>query len=835
MTSRYPGGLIRKNAANTAITGASGVWDLGSQAQAVKNNTWPISGLANPVSGSLRFRDGASARLTRTPASASNRRTYTISAWVKLGSNSDSSVRTIFCGGDSSTSASTHLYFYLNSLRFYFGGAGGPEWTTSQKFRDHSSWYHIVAAVDTTQATFGNRLKLYINGTEVTSWSAQGTGGNTAQNSDTQINNSVGHGIGSNGAAVQYLYDGYMAEFNFIDGQQLTPASFGQTSAITGVWEPIKYTGTYGTNGFYLSLSDTSSIGKDFSGNVNNWTPNNISTTSGATFDLMRDVPTQYTPQGATDVGGVVRGNFAILNPLDPKNGTQSNANLTHAMGSNDYASARSTIGIKGGKWYWEAKCETTLQSNFYMGIGITADGDYSGYNYIGSTSGGYSYDGRALKLNNNNSTSYGASYTLNDIIGVALDLDNGTIEYYKNGASQGVAFTGIDITRTYYASHWIYTTQISYNFGQQPFTYTPPTGFKSLCTTNLPTPTIGATAETAANKYFDASLYTGNGTSVSVTNSGSMQPDFVWVKSRSNALNNCLMDSVRGISRSIFSDTTDAELFFAGYYVTSFNSNGFTAGLGTGVNQNAATYVGWQWRASNTTAVTNTSGSITSTVSANTTAGFSIVTYSITSASATISTFGHGLGVAPSMVILKVRNSVDDWTVYHSSIPTPNSNWLTLNSTAAAGGATSTFSSSSTTFGVRETRLVAAAGSGNVVAYCFAQVAGYSAFGSYTGNGSSDGPFIYLGFRPRFILIRRTDAAGGWKIYNTSGLNYNPINTTLETQDAAAEATSASFNMDWLSNGFKLRTTYGDFNTSSSTYIYMAFAETPFKNSLAR
>jgi hypothetical protein len=256
-----------------------------------------------------------------------------------------------------------------------------------------------------------------------------------------------------------------------------------------------------------------------------------------------------------------------------------------------------------------------------------------------------------------------------------------------------------------------------------------------------------------------------------------------------------------------------------------------------------------WTWDAGSST-VTNTAGSITSQVRANASAGFSVVTFSIASASATISTFGHGLGVAPSFVIFKVRTVADDWTVYHGSISSPTSNWLTLNSTAAAGGGTSTFSTSSTTFGVRGTRLLASGTSGDIVAYCFAPVAGYSSFGSYAGTNSSEGPFVYLGFRPKFLLIKNISlgsAYSSWFMQDSARNTYNPASytTTLWANASYSEgkrgngSTAASFlNVDFLSNGFKIPSTaLGNHELSQSgyTYIYYAVAENPFQYARAR
>ena len=779
---------------------------------------------------SLRFRQSASARLTRTPASASNRKTYTISAWVKLGSNASSDVGTIFCGGDSSTSTSTHMYFYLNCLRFYFGGAGGPEWITSQVFRDYSSWYHIVAAVDTTQATFGNRLKLYINGTEVTSWSAQGTGGNTALNSDTQINNSVGHGIGSNGAAVQYLYDGYMAEFNFIDGLQLTPSYFGETSTSTGVWIPKKYTGTYGTNGFYLPFTDTTStstLGTDFSGNSNTWTVNNISLTAGSTYDSMTDVPTNTSATVA---------NYCVLNPLQLPSAattTTSNGNLqlNTNSGSSFNSFANGTIFVTTGKWY----AEFTQISGTRVFAGISRFTDISTPNSWNSSSTYYINTGEIQK--DGSTVTTGATWTNGDVIGVAYDADAATCAFYKNNSLQGTV-TGVTAGTYSFSVNGYQSGVIAANFGQQPFTYTPPANFVALNTFNLPTPTIGATASSQANEYFDATLYTGNGGTLAVTNSGSMQPDFVWLKSRSAAYDHLLFDSIRGTGKALFSSSTAGETTTNN--MSAFNSNGFTAlydATYIGSNNSGVTMVGWQWRASNTTAVTNTAGSITSTVSANTTAGFSVVTWTGNGTSG--ATVGHGLGVTPSMVILKSRSSATNWQVKHSSL-NANQN-LTLNTTdavdtAPGSGYVSAISSSTLTLLNGGSSIVNVNGSGDTyVAYCFAQIAGYSAIGSYVGNDSADGTFIYTGFRPAFILYKKATGIDGWVIFDTKRNTYNVVDASLQPNTSGAEASSAAGSLDIVSNGFKQRNANNIANSSSFTYIYMAFAENPFKYANAR
>ena len=367
-------------------------------------------------------------------------------------------------------------------------------------------------------------------------------------------------------------------------------------------------------------------------------------------------------------------------------------------------------------------------------------------------------------------------------------------------------------------------------NCGQRPFTYTPPSGFVALNTYNLPTPTI-----LQGNKYMDATLYTGTNAILTVTNAGGFYPDFTWLRIRNQAYGYSLFDSVRGATKSLQSQSTNAETTQgAGTGINSFNSNGFT--LGTDVatngstNYNTGTYVAWQWLANAGSTVSNTSGSITSTVSVNTTAGFSVVTYTGTGTAATV---GHGLGVAPAMIIIKRRNGVTDWATYHASVG--NTKALFLNRDIAADTGASYWNNTSPTSTVFTVGTGADVNpsSGTMVAYCWAEIAGFSKFGSYTGNGSADGPFVYTGFRPKYVLIKRTDGPNAWYVLDSTRNTYNVMNLYLELQDPAAEGTFTFW--DFLSNGFKLRQTASGINGSGQTIIYMAFAENPFKNANAR
>jgi hypothetical protein len=977
------------------------------------------------TSGSLRFRSSASTALVRTPTTASNRKTFTFSTWAKLGTFKDDD--TLFSSG-SGVAAWSYLAFNSGSLAIT-ETTSGAQYTlvTTQVFRDPSAWYHIVVAFDTTQATASNRIKFYVNGSQITSFS---TANYPTQNYNTYYNSATQHGIGRlyDGGSY-YSYDGYLAEVNLVDGLQLTPTSFGSYNSY-GVWQPITYSGAYGTNGFYLpfnkgqlayaglfngsnqylstptstnfnlgtssftleywmnansfatatvpisgggsaatydpqfgygnapSVIYLSSTGSSWdiasgvtigtikpnqwyhiaivrSGNTfytflngvqgatftssasiyqstnafiigqgqgtqfvngqisnvrfvkgtalyttnfipstspltavsgtqlltlqnttivdnstnafsitnnstvtivkqypfstgvfndqgpagNNFTPVNISagtsTSYAYTLDLMNDSPTLTNSTSS---------NYAVLNPSGITGATSmtlSNGNLSFTWATASNKSAYSTIGMSSGKWYCEV-IYTSVGSSPVVGISSVTGADPSTFCGFGATQ--YAYES-GVKHNNNASVAYGATFTNNDVIGIAFDADAGSITFYKNGASQGVAYSSIP-AGTYVFGVSGNNSTGNINFGQQPFQYTPPTGYLSLNTYNLPAPTIPN-----GRLYMDATLYTGTGGTQTIYNAATFQPDLVWYKSRSYAYNHGLYDSVRGATAFLKSNSTDAETTLSG--VTSFNSNGFTAGTDAGVSANSYTFVGWQWKAGGT-AVSNTAGSITSSVSANTTSGFSVVTYTGTGANATV---GHGLGVAPNMIIIKNRTTAGtDWNVYHSSLG--NTNVIYLDLTNASASSSTNWNNTSPTSSVFTVGTVGGAnGSGaNLVAYCFAPIAGYSAFGSYTGNGSADGPFVFTNFQARWLLIKRTDSTQNWFIWDTSRSPSNVIDDTLEPNLSDAEnLNDSTLALDVVSNGFKIRTTGSGVNTSSGTYIYMAFATNPFKYANAR
>jgi hypothetical protein len=428
-----------------------------------------LANLGYFINNSLRFRRSASPFLSRTPASTGSRRKVTHSFWIKRG-QLGTLQRLV---GVSDNLTGDFILQWDSSNRFEVYETNNTGLITTQVFRDPAAWYHIVVAFDTTQATSSDRVKLYINGSQVTSLS---TATYPSLNADLYQNQaSIPARIGIWPSGSDYA-DGYLAEYHHIDGQQLTPSSFGKTDTGTGQWVPKKFAGIYGTNGYYLKFSDialtsgsNAGLGKDFSGNGNYWNTNNISVTAGVTYDAMIDSPTL----------SAAASNYCVWNPLRTSSATITNANLTVAQSSAAYVSSTGTFGVSSGKWYWET---FVVNQTSILSMGIT-----NVYNVNGITTGIVTYHAAdGTKYLGSENSAYGSSFTTNDIIGFALDMDAGTLTCYKNNTSQGVIATGL--SGTYYPYVTMYSTNsISSTFGQRPFSYTPPTGFKALNAFNLP------------------------------------------------------------------------------------------------------------------------------------------------------------------------------------------------------------------------------------------------------------------------------------------------------------------------------------------------------------
>ncbi len=771
----------------------------------------------------MRFDNNA--YFTRTPSVAGNRKTWTWSGWVKRGAIDAVSV---LYGVPTNSNVHDRIEFLSDGrLRILYddsntGTAGGS--ATVAKFRDPASWYHFVIAIDTTQASEADRSKYYVNGVlQDTTSSNSGI----PQNHEWQINNSTAQRIASWSAGGSSNYfNGYLAEVNFVDGQALDPTDFGETKS--GVWIPKKYTGSYGTNGFYLDFATRATDPIDASGNGNNWGSVNVVST-----DWMLDSPTN---------------NFGVLNPLANSGGTLSEGNLKLTGASSAWGTGLSTIAVSSGKWYAEVvptSGSTTQGIMFGISNYITAPS-----NYIGSASTSYGYYGFDGSLNTSGSvtSSWGATVADNDIVGIALDMDAGTLKLYKNNVQQGTTITGL--SGLFYIGFSCYgTATANINFGQDSsfagtktaqgntdangigdFYYAPPADHLALCSANLPDTAIDPVKDDIPADYFNTVLYTGNGSdNLAITGVG-FQPDFTWIKSRSAAYSHNVYDNVRGVSKRLQPNLTNAESSpISG--VKSFDADGFTLGNDTNDTNftSGVTYVSWNWKAGGT-AVANTDGTITSTVSANQKAGFSIVKVDSLPAS-TLSTFGHGLGVKPDLIILKSRNNTTNWDVYHSSLTPDGERKIYLNDASAEidsgfmGDTPPTSSVISFNPG---------GSTSNHIAYCFHSVEGFSKFGSYTGNGSTDGPFVYTGFRPAFVMLKSASTGNtDWTQYDSARETYNTVDQYLIPNKSNAEASPSGEALDLTSNGFKVRGSWVGMN--SGTIIYMAFAEMPFKYANAR
>jgi hypothetical protein len=538
--------------------------------------------------------------------------------------------------------------------------------------------------------------------------------------------------------------------------------------------------------------------------------------TAGAGNDSLVDSPTSYGVD--TGVGGTVRGNYCTLNPISTAGGTFTNGNLDWASPTTDGRFCISTIPVN----FMNCYCEVTIGSaTSFQQVGVYGNPTTFNPRVQYRSDGQASIDGVAQ-------ATY-ASFTTNDIIGIAYNSSTGSTSFYKNGTLQG-SMTATSATVTQYFAAGSNSSgaaaNYTFNFGQRPFAYTAPSGFKALCTQNLPTPTIGATTATQAGKFFNPVLYTGNSTTPRAITGVGFQPDYVWTKCRSNSFSHGNIDSVRGGNKYLRSNLTDAEGTFT--YISSFDSDGYTIGGSDGSNNsNGETYVAWNWKA-NGSGSSNTSGSITSTVSASTTSGFSIATWTANGGNATV---GHGLGVAPAMLIYKARGATGSWVVLHKSLTNMTSNWLKLHTADAELSGFSLSAAPTSSVFYSDSNF----GSGTMVTYCFAEIAGYSKISSYTGNGSADGPFVYCGFRPAYVMIKEAALGYDWYVEDSKRDTYNVAQTVLSPNTSGAEATGSNYYIDFLSNGFKIRTSYAGVNSSGNKNIFAAFAETPLKFSLAR
>jgi len=812
---------------------------------------------AADIQRSFRFSRASSTHLERTFGTNTSNTKKTVSFWMKRGNQG--SYQTLF-GTTASGYIEGRLQF-TSAEELQFVGRDASDGTTdvnkvtTRKFRDSTSWYHIVLALDSTDSTADDRVKIYVNGVQETSFSSSTNP--PSSYSFSFYRSSVANFIGANDSSD--FFDGYLTEINFIDGQQLDSSYFGFTDSQTGIWMPKRYEGTYGTNGFYLDFSDNSSITNmmiDKSPNGNDWSPDNCNTE-----DSMLDTPSN---------------NFATLRmagtPAASGSGlTEGNLEFTTGTtgsGGNSNRLPFNTISPTSGKWYVEVHPTTT--NLIFIGVhpyqvGIVPTGgatrwqglySYNGEDYLASTSSTAS-----------NST-YAASYGQPDIIGIYMDMDASPPQVYfsKNGQwangsgswNQSTPTGAITLGGTFFTTSTggfegiginirsassSTNTSAQANFGQDStfsgftaaggykdsagigdFKYPVPANALAICSANLsiPTPSI------RPQRHFSAVIYSGdsnNNTKIGLE----FKPDFVWIKNRTEGSSggvgdNMWFDSIRGALTYLSSNSHDNAETSNSNGLQQFLPDGFRPGSMTRTNESGDNYVAWCWKAGGA-AVANTDGSITTSVSVNQEAGFSIVSWTGTNGTGTI---GHGLGKTPKWVVIRRRNSQSSWVVYHNSIG--NTKRITLDTTNDADGDNSAWfnntSPTSTTVS-----LGADGGSNgstdNYIAWCWAEIPGYSKFGSYKGNNNADGPHIHLGFRPAWVMIKNVNANGTeWYILDNKRDTSNPMGQYLSASSHAAEATYVFY--DFLSDGFKLRNTGSAQNPSGETIIYMAFAEQP-------
>ena len=561
--------------------------------------------------------------------------------------------------------------------------------------------------------------------------------------------------------------------------------------------------------------------------------------------DVLFDVPTNGT-QSDTGAGGEVSGNYATWNPLvlnKAQNSTASlsNGNLDFNVSSSGYAATISTIAVgSSGKYYCEISFEgTKINSTNYAYLGVvpassqqefaSSDNEADMHRALNALSitASHSLTRSAIGTGTNNTNAdwnTSTGYQESDVIGIAIDLDNNVLAFYKNGTTLGTYPHSLQSGEQYFvfAEDWANGNDITkyiLNAGQRGFAYAAPSGFKALCTTNLPTPVIAK-----GSNYFAAKTYTGNAGTQAITGL-EFSPDFLWIKNRADSSGGAhrLFDTIRGTNSTLYSNL-DLGPTSPSNSLTSFDSNGFTVGSGNFVNGSGDGMIAWAWDAGTSTA-SNTDGDITSQVRASQTAGFSIVKYSGSGTDG--DTVGHGLNAKPESIWIKGLKDGDDWQIYHSGLGGPQYQMF-LNVDGSRQTRSAVLNSTEPTSSVFTLGNYDDSndGSTDYIAYCFAPVAGYSAFGSYTGDGT-DKKFIYLGFRPAFVLIKRTDT-GAWVLIDSARSPSNEFTNWLRPNESEAESTNNKF--DIVSNGFVLRKNDSFTNQSNQDFIYFAFAENPFQ-----
>ena len=827
------------------------------------------------IANSCRFDRASSHYLNRTIQSGGNLDLWTLSFWMKLTASAGfgSNQYHVYTSEDNTIGAYDAILFDVNASSQIYYQISNKYFVGNHSIRDTSAWYHVVIVFDSGNGTAAHRKRVWFNNVEDTGSDVQ----TYTQNLDSQLNKNTVHNIGARqDENASYFFDGYLADFIFVDGYAYAPTYFGESK--NGCWIPKDYktdTGNYGTTGYHLDFANSAALGNDVSGNNNDWTVHNLSA-----HDQMKDTPTFD--------GSSNGGNFCTMNPLGQQGGgadtyTFAEGNLQVAGSS---MTAVGTMGITSGKWYYEAVMTsgdsgsifgwTNQQFNTNTELCYNNPSSGADVQCFGTYMEGGGGDSDKVVImtdvgdgsNHTDSSIADSKWSTNDIIGVAFDADNKKVWFSKNGdwdfayassdpataaspmiaASSSMRDYTIKMDRPWLPAvgNWSGASRTyKFNFGTDSsfsgsktsgsanaaddtgygdFYYDVPAGFLALCSGNLPTPAADPADDEGPYKYFVPKLYTGNGTSISV--STGFQTDLVWVKYRDGTYDHTIGDSSRGTGKYIQSDTSAAEQSNVQSF-TAFGSDGFTYGSELSGNQNTYPMISWNWKVNGGTTASNTTGDKTSTVQVDTDRGISIVQYT---GNETAETIGHSLGAKPELIMVKCRSFDRSWAVQWVDVNNTTSYILNTTGSDASSGYWNNTSPTSSVFSVgggTETNK----DSQTFIAYCFVSKEGFSKVGTYEGNGNANGTFVCTGFRPAWIMTRSVDSTSDWQIFDELREGYNIDNDELVANSTAAETTTDY--IDILSNGFKLRTT-SDPNVAE-TYGYIAFAKNPFKYATAR
>jgi len=722
------------------------------------------------------------------------------------------------------TSSEDAIFFDTNN-KLCVTIAGTARLVSTAAFRDPCAWGLLRVVYDAANGTNNLKLRVFWNDVEITAWDTDTRSGITT--GTAKINHTVAHNLGRNANGSTSYYDGYMAEPAL---KSSVDAAWGTTTdTVTNIPGPVMPLGAL----WFLDFSDNSgttstTLGKDRSGNGNNWTPNNFSVSAGLTNDSFTDSPTNYGNDSGA--GGEVRGNFAVMNWLDRPAGTGaspafSDGNLTVANTSDNLnMPCRSTLGFRSGKIRFEQYIVTTKAvegTGGYHAGGFCPEtaplNNPPGANAGGGV-GGFGRDG-TVNADGVQTYSTGVStWAQDDIYTHLLDIDNGKYYLAKNGtwlnSANPDAGTGYVATITTTGKEWYACAEhartaekSTFNFGQRPWQSTPAncTSFKAMCTQNKTAPSI-----LRADDYFAINLRTGTGASFNVTGKR-FQPDLVFGKGRSGTTDWYAYDATRGVQKDLgFNLATDETTQAQG--VTAFNSDGFSGGTLAKLNTNAATYVNYLIKKG---------------------AHFDIVTYTGNGSNRTIA---HALGVAPSLVIIKSRTTAGSdtgWPLWSNGLA--NTEYILMNTAGVkVTGATTFWNSTSPTSSVFSLGTAAEvnANGDTYVAYVFADTPGFFKAGAFTGNANADGPFVPLGFRPSLVSIKNPSGTNRWWDVDGVRNSYNPVGLEIDFSATTAEASTTG--IDIVSNGFKLRELGAALN-SANAMLYFAFGEFPFKYGRAR